>query len=124
MVRIASTEEDIKSIRDAFYNFIGHKQKFTNSQVDRYLEKAAELKAASHINEILINHNYLMYYPNSSTLHKIAEHYIQENNAEGLNELTRIYANTHFLKLEASTLDIVSNYAIEQKNLGIILNTA
>ncbi|KAL4466348.1 hypothetical protein ABPG72_020197 [Tetrahymena utriculariae] len=124
MVRIASTEEDIKSIRDAYYNFLGHKQKFTNAQVDRFLEKAAELKAAPLINEILINHNFLMYYPHSSVLHKLAEHYIQENNAEGLNELTRIYSNTHFLKLEDRTLELVSNYAIEQKNQGIILNLA
>lgn len=113
MVRIANSEEDIKSIREAYYNFLGHKQRFTNTQIDKYLEKAIELKAASQINEILINHNYLMYFPQSSILHKLAVHYIEENNVEGLNEVTRIYANTHFLKVEASTLEAVSNFGVE-----------
>lgn len=101
MVRIANSEEDIKSVREAYYNFIGHKLKFSNTQVDKYLEKAIQLKSASHINEILMNHNYLMYYPQTHVLHKLAEHYIQENDVEGMKEITNIFANTHFLKLES-----------------------
>jgi len=73
MVNIANTVDDISAIRDAFYNFIGHKLNLSNTQVDHYLKKAIELKAGSTIHEIIANHNFLKYYPHPDILRALAQ---------------------------------------------------
>lgn len=71
------------------------------------------MKSAIHVHEILSNHNYLMYYPTSQVLHRLAEHYAQEKNVDAMVELSHIYAVTHFLKVDARSLDVMSHFAIE-----------
>lgn len=53
LVKIARDETDIKTIREAYYNFIGHKVTFSSNQIDRFVEKAIALSSAPLTHEIL-----------------------------------------------------------------------
>lgn len=116
LVRLARDEEDIKSVRTAYYNFLGHKVTFSNSQIDKFLEKAISLSCVPLTHEILHNHNYLMYYPHTSTLNNIAAHYLTTSNVDGMTEFAKIFTNAHFLKIDATTLESAATLGLSAQN--------
>lgn len=101
LIKIAQDESDIKTVREAYYNFLGHKVTFSNAQIDRLIEKAISLSCAPVTHEILSNHNYLMYYPHTSLLNKLVAHYAETANTDAMLEFSKIFATAHFLKVDA-----------------------
>lgn len=96
-MKFVKGEDDVKVVRSAYYNFLGHKQRLTNQQVDGFVQKAIDVNCASYVHEILHNHNYLMYYPQKAVLDRLVKHYVDTSNVEGLTEITKILVQSHFL---------------------------
>jgi len=72
------------------------------------------------VHEIIANHNFLKYFPHTDILRSLAEQHVQENNSEALVELSTIYANGIFLKLDAATLGVIANFAASSNNDSIL----
>ncbi|EGR32868.1 hypothetical protein IMG5_068450, partial [Ichthyophthirius multifiliis] len=124
LLNLIKTPEDVQEVKQAYYNFVGNKEKIINKQIDQFIRKAMQVNKSELLHEILYNHNFLMYYPTTSLLYELTQHYQSTQNNDAITDLAKIFSCTYFLKIDSQILDTLSSYAVQQKLNQVIFYVA
>lgn len=63
MVRVAKSKEDLELLKDAYYNFLGHRNLIPQVTLDKFMMKGLELEHPEALFEMIKFHSELLYHP-------------------------------------------------------------
>ena len=67
----AKTPEQVESINYVICDYLGHQNRLTCKEIDKFLDKSLEAKCPEKAIPLLKNHRSLMYYPNPKIITNI-----------------------------------------------------
>eukprot|EP00331_Platyophrya_macrostoma_P007289 CAMPEP_0176416908 /NCGR_PEP_ID=MMETSP0127-20121128/6597_1 /TAXON_ID=938130 /ORGANISM="Platyophrya macrostoma, Strain WH" /LENGTH=275 /DNA_ID=CAMNT_0017797015 /DNA_START=95 /DNA_END=918 /DNA_ORIENTATION=+ len=121
MIEKCTTAEDIDVVFEAYYNLIGHRTKFQQTEVDLLVRKSVECKNIKHLSDLLKYNRILMYYPHPQVLEEVIQHIQDENLAEELVQLGTVILDNETLKLSEKALETLMNAAGAANNNELVL---
>ena len=117
-----STEEDVDLIINMLCDYIGNYNSLSNRDIDRFVEKTANLKFAHKLNSIFANHRALLYYPNPKLLTKIMKQYDAEKDWEKIKAFYASIARKYYILKQSVIYDIYINNAFEMKDYKLCVD--
>ena len=77
MLKKVHSEDDYLTIRDAYYQYLGHRNMLKQTQLDQLLLKALEVGKPELALELIQNHAELMSHPTPAVIEAFLDHYKQ-----------------------------------------------
>jgi len=83
LINKASTEQHFKSLNDAYYNFIGHRNLMPQTVIDEMMVKALELGHPAAVQDMIKYHEEFLYHPcPEKVLTPYLNHYVEHGDLE------------------------------------------
>lgn len=118
MINSVQTKEDFEILLDAFYNFTGFENNFSQTIKDSVTIKGIKTNSFDLVLEFYENSMWLIYFPHFNTTESLVKKIVEENNYEVLFKLSGILKKNNFIKVNQEVLNILNDSVdkIEEEN--------
>ena len=118
MINSVQNKTDFEILIDAFYNFTGYGNNFSQTLKDLMINKGIENKALDHVLEFYENSLWVIYFPHFNTTENFVKEIVKENDFDCLFKLSKVLKKNCFIKINQNIFDILnkSTQNIEEQN--------
>ena len=78
MIRKAKTAGDVEVLKDAYFNFLGHRNLLPQTTLDKLMMKALEVQQPTLMFDFVKFHSELLYHPHPRVTQAYTEHFVEQ----------------------------------------------